>query len=208
MLIKFSEIVSKYGKPRGIIHLGAHLLEERKDYYQYGLNNTIWIEANPNIYENIKRFDNGIERIFNHVISDVDNKEYNFNITNNGQSSSILELGEHKIHHPHIYVNDVIVLRSKRMKTIIDDNNIDISNYNFLNIDIQGAELLALKGFGEYLNSIDYIYTEVNSSEVYKGCALISDLDDYLSEYGFERVETKMTEYEWGDAIYIKNKIK
>jgi len=31
------------------------------------------------------------------------------------------------------------------------------------NLDIQGAELKALKSMGDYLNNVDYIYTEVNS---------------------------------------------
>lgn len=32
MLIKFNDIVNKYGNPKGIIHIGAHLMEERSDY--------------------------------------------------------------------------------------------------------------------------------------------------------------------------------
>ena len=60
------------------------------------------------------------------------------------------------------------------------------------------------KGFGEILNNIKYIYTEVNTASVYKDCALVGELDEYLSRYGFSRVETKMTPFEWGDAFYIK----
>jgi hypothetical protein len=33
---------------------------------------------------------------------------------------------------------------------------------------------------------------------------LVSEIDEYLSKYGFKRVETSMTEFEWGDALYIK----
>ena len=28
--------------------------------------------------------------------------------------------------------------------------------------------------------------------------------DEFLDKYDFKRVETHMTEYEWGDAFYIK----
>jgi FkbM family methyltransferase len=207
MLIKFSEIVNKYGLPKGIIHIGAHLMEEREDYISQGLNNTIWIEANPKVYSNIEFVNNepNNERVFNYAISDEDNKLYEFNITNNGQSSSILKLDKHKIHHPQIHVSDVINVNSKRMETLLLENNINIDNYDFLNIDIQGAELLALKGFGNLLNNIKYIYTEINTNTLYKDCALVSEIDEYLSKYGFKRVETSMTEFEWGDALYIKN---
>lgn len=206
MLIKFREIVNKYGTPKGIIHIGAHLMEERNDYKSQGLYNTIWVEANPKVYSNIEFVNNepNNERVFNYAISDVDNKIYEFNITNNGQSSSILKLDKHKIHHPQIHVSDVINVHSKRMDSLLSENDININDYDFLNIDIQGAELLALKGFGDLLNNIKYIYTEINTNTLYKDCALVSEIDEYLSKYGFKRIETSMTEFEWGDALYIK----
>jgi FkbM family methyltransferase len=181
-------------------------MEERNDYLNYGLYNTIWLEANTNIYNQIKIVESQPtnELAFNFAISDVDGKTYEFNITNNGQSSSILELDKHLIYHPTIYVSETMKVHSKRMDTLIKENNIDINNYDFLNIDIQGAELLALKGFGDLLGNIKYIYTEINKNSLYKDCALVEEIDEYLLIYGFERVETSMTEYEWGDALYIK----
>jgi len=206
MLITFNEIVNKYGLPKGIIHIGAHLMEERNDYISKDLYNTIWVEANPKVYSNIEFINNesSNERVFNFAISDEDNKLYEFNITNNGQSSSILKLDKHKIHHPQIHVSEVINVNSKRMNTLLSENNINVNDYDFLNIDIQGAELLALKGFGDLLNNIKYIYTEINTNTLYKDCALVSEIDEYLFKYGFKRVETLMTEFEWGDALYIK----
>jgi FkbM family methyltransferase len=206
MLIKFNDIVNKYGKPKGVIHIGAHLMEERHDYLSNGLNNTIWIEANPKISLSLHEIlgTDSEELIFNSAISDNDDDVIKFNITNNGQSSSILELGKHKIHHPHIYVSEIIDMKTKRMDSLIKENLINIEKYDFLNIDIQGAELLALKGFGNLLNNIKYIYTEINTEKLYVDCALLSDIDLYLEEFGFIRVETQMTEFEWGDALYIK----
>ena len=78
-------------------------------------------------------------------------------------------------------------------------------NYNFLNFDIQGAELKALKGMEEYLNKVDYIYTEVNCDYVYKNCALITEIDEYLSQFRLYRVETEWCQdFKWGDAFYIR----
>ena len=209
MLIKFDDIVRKYGKPIGVIHIGAHLMEERYDYLINGLYNTIWLEANTNIYNQIKIVESQPtnELVFNFAISDVDDKIYEFNITNNGQSSSILELDKHLIHHPTIYVSETMNIQSKRMDTLIREKNININNYDFLNIDIQGAELLALKGFGDLLYNIKYIYTEINKNYLYKDCALVDEIDEYLISYGFDRVETSMTEFEWGDALYVKKNL-
>lgn len=75
---------------------------------------------------------------------------------------------------------------------------------NFISIDIQGAELLALKGMGDLLNYFDYIYLEVNKEFVYKNCCLVNELDDYLKKFKFERVETRWTTKNWGDGFYIK----
>jgi FkbM family methyltransferase len=205
MLIKFKNIVEKYGRPNGIIHIGAHLMEEREDYLELGFNNTIWVEANPDLYNKIIKKIEGQESVFNYVVSDLDDEIVEFNITNNGQSSSILELDKHKIHHPHIYVERTISLKTESMETIINKNNINMDVYDFINIDIQGAELKALQGFGDLLNKIKYIYTEINTNSLYKNCCLVNELDEYLEKYGFERVETYMTEFEWGDALYKNN---
>ena len=79
-----------------------------------------------------------------------------------------------------------------------------MKKYNFWNFDIQGAELMALKGAGKAIEYAKALYLEVNTEEVYKGGCLISEIDDYLSTYKFKRVLTKMTEYGWGDALYVK----
>lgn len=206
MLISFNDIIKKYGTPKGIIHIGAHLLEERRDYLRNGVNNIIWIEANPFIFSKIVNTSNniGFEKCYNLTISDEDGKEYKFNITNNGQSSSILELEKHKVHHPHIFVSEIITTNSTRMDTFLNNEKIDLENFNFLNLDIQGAELLALKSFGELIKNFKFIYTEVNTASLYKNCAKIEEIDEYLNKFGFKRIETKMTDYEWGDALYIK----
>lgn len=63
-----------------------------------------------------------------------------------------------------------------------------------------------MRGAKEKLNSVDYIITEVNKSELYEKCALIEEIDEHLSEYGFERAELEWygnTE-PWGDTFYIK----
>lgn len=204
MLIKFDYIVGKYGKPKGIIHIGAHMLEEKKDYDKHGLTHTIWLEANPQICDKAKHKLSDSEKLFNYAVSDKDGDSLTLNVTNNGQSSSILELDVHKKYYPQIVVVDKVEVQSVRMDTLMERENIDISNYDFINLDIQGAELLALKGFGDLLNNINYIYIEVNFNTLYKDCPLVEEIDGYLSQYGFKRVETKNTFAEWGDAIYIK----
>lgn len=84
------------------------------------------------------------------------------------------------------------------------EDNIPYDFANFRNIDIQGAELLALKGMTKVINNYDYIYLEVNKEHLYKDCALIDEIDSFLNTFNFTRVETFWTDYNWGDALYIK----
>ena len=85
------------------------------------------------------------------------------------------------------------------------EDNIAKNFANFLNIDIQGTELLALKGMSNLLEYFDYIYLEVNKEYVYKNCCLVDEIDDFLSNFGFNRIITGWTIHKRGDALYIKN---
>ena len=201
MLIPLHDLVKKYNiKFKGILHVGAHECEEIKDYeIHLPRNQILWIEALPGKVEFSKnKYPNVV--IANAVVSDII-ETVRFNVSNNGQSSSILDFGLHSTFHPQVHYVTCFEVETKLLKNILPNYNI---NYNFLNLDIQGAELKALKGMEEYLNNVDYIYTEVNSDYVYKGCALIGELDDYLLHFGLHRVETKWTDCKWGDAFYIR----
>jgi FkbM family methyltransferase len=201
MLIPFQYITSKYIIPNGrILHIGAHECEEATDYANGGFNDVIWIEGNPSIVKKMKDKYN----IYEAIISDSDGSIVDFIITNNGQSSSILELEEHLREHPHIHEVARIPLKTITVDTLLKNNNIAPENIRFVNIDIQGAELLALRGMQSVLIHAKYIYLEINEKYLYRNCALIGDIDSFLLAWGFKRVETKMTEHGWGDALYQK----
>lgn len=204
MLIPFSEIYTKYSMNiSGILHLGAHVLQEKSAYNSAGIDNIIWIEGNPDVYDRIIR-ENQTSTIYNIVLSEFDDEEVTFNITNNEESSSILELDKHAVFYPNIQYIKQYSCKTQSLRTIIQEKQIDMNNFNFINLDLQGIELRVLRGMGEYINHIDYIYTEVNTSHLYKACDLVTEMDDYLAKFNFERVETILTREEWGDSLYIK----
>ena len=209
MFISFSEIMSKLLSNNinitGSFHIGAHECEELNFYNELGLKNEdiIWIDAIPSKVEEAKN--KGILNIYNAVITDKDDENIIFNVSNNGQSSSVLEFGTHINEYPWIVYVDKLHQKSITIDTFFLRNNIDVSKYNFWNFDIQGAELMALKGA---INSIKYakaIYLEVNEKELYKNCGLINEIDDFLLKHNFKRVLTSMTTEGWGDALYIIN---
>jgi len=202
MLIPLHDLVKKYNvRFKGILHVGAHECEEINDYDCYlPRNKVLWIEALPRKVELCKKkYPNVL--IENAVVSDTI-ETVRFNVSNNGQSSSMLDFGLHSTFHPQVHYVAYFETETKLLKDII--SNYDI-NYNFLNLDIQGVELKALKGMEEYLHNVDYIYSEVNSDYVYKNCALVTEIDEYLLKFGLHRVETKWEgDCKWGDAFYIR----
>ena len=48
------------------------------------------------------------------------------------------------------------------------------------------------------------LYLEVSTEELYKGCTILKDLDTFLEDIGFKRVETVMTRHGWGDALFLR----
>lgn len=207
MLIDFNILKPYMIRPlTGIIHVGAHELEERNGYIQhFGMNDDkiIWIDALQCKVDEMKlKFPQS--KIYSVCMSDTDDEIVKFFISSNYQSSSILPMKTHLIEHPHISIIDTILLSTKTMKTFFDDEKLDKDSYNFLNLDVQGAELKILHGMGNMLSKIDYIYTEVNTSELYENCCLLSELDSFLNEKGFCRILTDMTPHGWGDAFYVR----
>ena len=207
MLISFEEIqrilLSNNLKINGSFHIGAHDCEEMDFYNKLGIKKEeiVWIDAISSKVEEAKR--RGIPNIYNAVITDKDDEEIVFNISNNGQSSSVLEFGTHSKEHPSIVYIDKIKQKSITVDSFFERNNLDASLYNFWNFDIQGAELMALKGAIKSIKYAKALYLEVNEKELYTKCGLITDIDIFLSQYNFKRVLTKMTPHGWGDALYI-----
>jgi FkbM family methyltransferase len=213
MLIDFSlifKVLEEEGKkPRGVFHIGAHKCEEKIDYNRMGISdeNIVWVDGNEDIVKEMKS--RGIQNIYYGLI---DEKEHDvvFYITNNGQSSSILEMGTHKDIYEDIVVVEERIQKTTTLDKLVQENKLDMSNLNFWNFDIQGAELLALKGAADLLKYADALYLEVNTQEVYKNCAQLEQLDEFLFYKGFQRIaismyRNKMGGYDgWGDALWIR----
>lgn len=204
MLIAVMDLVKNYNvSPKTVLHIGAHLGEESSDYDAYFNTAVIWIEAQPKLCEKLKR-DLVAETnlIIEACIFDEDNKLMSFNLSTNSQSSSLLEFGTHLSKYPDIKVIETFKIKTKRLDTIFADRIIP----DFINLDIQGVELKALKSLGILIDQVKFVYTEVNRKPVYKDCDQIQEIDRYLKLKGFRRLATRwVIEGGWGDALYVRN---
>ncbi len=202
MLIKPSKLKFFWKvKPFSVLHIGAHKAEELHQYKSLGWGSVVWIEAQRELSEELsKLFIGSNQTVIHAAIWDVDNIELKLNVTNNSQSTSLLELGTHKADYPNIKVSKVEIVKTKRIDSIFNEETIP----EFVNIDIQGAEFQALKGFGPLLHKVKFIYCEVNKKEVYVNCGSVSEIDRHLSLFGFKRITTRWVPFKgWGDAFYV-----
>jgi FkbM family methyltransferase len=214
MLMTLSNLIARFDLGiSGVVHVGAHLGEEALSYSEAGIETVWWIEGNPDIIDTLKANVEPYEqKVVCALVYDRDGADVSFHVTNyKSLSSSIFEFGTHRQVSPDVYFVETKTLRGYTLDTIVARNG--IAGCNFLNMDLQGAELVALRGARTLLESIDYVFTEVNVDELYKGCARLPELDAFLGDRGFERVATQMAGADrpgqsnwtgWGDAFYMR----
>lgn len=208
-MINLSETLPQFNiKCSGVIHVGGHKAQEYQEYKDAGLIHQVWIEANPHFhYETLNVIGQDENCLaLNYAVFDEE-KELDFGLANNGASSSILPLKGHLKYYPNIKYDGYLKLTTKRLDKIIDEHSIDLTKHDGLVIDVQGVELGVLKSLGQLLHNFKFVQSEVNLEELYEGCCLIGELDEYLLSFGFERTITKLWDdgaVGWGDALYIK----
>ena len=205
MILTLPELVDRYRFPVGsVLHLGARLGEERDEYDAVGAREITWVEADPDVCAELaEAIDRPGHRVVQAVVSDADDVEVDFHVASNRSSSSILTMKLHTEAHP-----EAVVTGTKRLMTTTVDTlcaRAAITQPDLLVLDLQGAELLALRGATWTLAAVAALYTEVSIVELYEGGVLIGDLDDFLA--GFARVETVMTPFGWGDALYLPRRL-
>jgi FkbM family methyltransferase len=204
MLKPLPELISEFGlNIRGVIHIGGHRGQEYVYYKDIGLTNIVFVEPQPSNFDILSKNVGDECLLFNVALGNSEGTAEMFVETaNQGQSSSLLQPYKHIKQYPKIVFNDKITVGI----TKLDSLPLDRSLYNMINIDVQGFELEVFRGGSETLNSIDYVYAEVNRAELYHGGAFVEDIDKFLANYGFKRVDTWWCGITWGDALYIKDK--
>jgi FkbM family methyltransferase len=191
----------------GVIHIGGHYGEEIDTYLKdVGIRHIVLFEADSDNYKILKeKIDNLKTDVEIHAIH-KGLGPFSCEMTlyreteNNGQSNSVLKPKIHLQQYPGIVFNNKVQIKIEPL-----DRYECSPVFNFMNIDIQGFELEALRGARKTLQNIKWIMCEVNRAEVYENCAQVEEMDEFLGKYGFNRVETRWDGQTWGDALYVKN---
>jgi FkbM family methyltransferase len=118
----------------------------------------------------------------------------------------------------------IVVQKEHQVQTHRLDDIQEIDGVDFLKMDIQGAELKALKNGVNLLNKALVVQVEVEFVELYQGQPLFSDIDSFLRSEGFQfhcfdslmgralkpiiknnNPSEEINQVLWADAFYVKD---
>ena len=195
MIEKFINYINDKNKAYVIFDIGSRDCQQSIEFYKTFPNAKIYaFECNPNTLDlceqNIISYQDRITLIKG-AVCDYDGSITFYPINqektkttwkdgNPGASSLFKSNGKYTVE---TYVQDEITTNCHRLDTIMNKHNIPCVDIIWMNL--QGAELLALKGLGNKLSFVEYLYTEVSHREIYTGQVMYKELNDYMIKNNF-----------------------
>jgi len=193
-----------------------HCLESIEFSKKYKNARIFAFEANPDSYqvclENTKDIDN--ITVINQAVNDYNGTCTFYPINpdetvtpwfdgNRGASSLYKSNGSYD--HIERYVQNELEVPCTRLDTFCEENGID--RVDLMWMDLQGAELIALKSMGQLLSSVKVIHTELEMNPIYEGQCLFSNVNSFLGENNFE-LHYGDTNVQFGtDFIFLNNNV-
>ena len=199
----------------GVIHVGAHRGEEVNEYEDLGAKQVIWVEANPDVFEEMRvaltNAESAIEsHAFQYAASTEDHATVKFNRYygpdagylrgNKGCSSLLKAEGRFEA-----WYKDTIEVETITIDTLLEENDFKVEDFQLLNMDVQGAELMVLKGSEKVLDNVRWVTTEATWEDPdYIDNVMYDELKSFLESKGF--VETQIVPHaeNWGDVLFVK----
>ena len=195
-----------------IVDIGANDGEWIKNVRKKGYHeDALCIEPQKNVFLALKSAGINNTSFLNCAVGNRNGFVYINQTSNNGLSSSILELNSyHVAAAPHVEVIRQEKVRILKLSKILQEvNNKSI----FIKIDTQGYELEILKSIdSKSFRKINSFEIEVNLVSTYKSCALMEDVIGFLRNQKFHpfRIENGLGLPNFGqqlqvDILFIRN---
>lgn len=198
-----------------LIHAGAHLAQERHQYEACGFRKILWIEGSPKICSRLMSSlsehtnESGVSasgtehHVVCSLLSDREDTEIDFyEFSNDGESSSIFHpTAENSKRWPQVFeTGQKQLLRTRTLDRIaVETGFSDITDV--LVVDVQGAELLVLKGADHLLSTVKAVVTEISTIPYYSGGVLFPELRSFLESRGFVPMSLPRRH---GDMLFLR----
>jgi FkbM family methyltransferase len=119
------------------------------------------------------------------------------------QSSSLLAPAKHIDLFPWCKFDNQIEVKTETIHHFCLDQK--ITKIDFIHLDVQGAELMVLKGAGDMINKISAIWLEVENVALYKDQPLRKNVEVFMKENNFVLIKFRTGGFS-GDQFYIQKK--
>lgn len=215
MSSRFSYFEENNIQLNGVIHVGAHRGEEINEYGDLGAKTVIWVEANPEVFDEMCIMLTNAEanidsHAFQYAASTEDHGTAEFNryygpdaghlVGNKGCSSLLKAEGRFEE-----WYKDTIEVETITIDTLLEEEGFNVEDFQLLNMDVQGAELMVLSGSEKVLDNVKWITTEATWEDPdYIDNVMYDELKSFLESKGF--VETQIIPHaeNWGDVLFVK----
>jgi FkbM family methyltransferase len=195
--------------PRKIIHVGAHLAQERFKYEQLGYTGILWVEGSPATAKRLREViaghspGAGVHHVIVEAIAtDDDSGTAELReVSNAGASTSLFPLTDSAA--ARWGVHETGVVESAPTRTIDSiAKETGFADADVLLVDVQGAELLVLKGATSLLARVRAVITEISQEPMYQGGVLLPELSAFLAAHGFRPAMRAPKRH--GDLLFVR----
>lgn len=107
-----------------------------------------------------------------------------FYVTDRADSSSLLMPGRNQENAYGVAVARRAEVKVERLDRMLNAD--DLAGPVLMKIDVQGGELAVLRGSGDLLRAIDYVYVEVSFVELYESQCLAGEVVAYMQDEGYQ----------------------
>lgn len=171
-----------------IVDVGASKLEGDSDpvyknLLTTGLTKLIGFEPNTHALNDLNKTKSANETYLPYALGD--GRKHTLNICQAWGMSSILEPNFELLNHFHGFPEWAKITKKIEVETKRLDDVDEISNVDFIKLDVQGAELMILENATKTLEKCLAIHTEVEFLEMYKNQPLFSEIELFLRKQGF-----------------------
>lgn len=186
-------------RPAGVIHVGGHHGEEASYYREHGVSTVVWLEADPDAFGILNRRvgDYPGHHVIHALVADRDGEERTFyrHRFPGGEKRgycSTLPWNEAAVARDPVLSRletfDVRPMRAVTAATALRTRGFAPERFQYLSVNVQGAELLVLRGLGDWLPAIQWIFCDgelPGDARRYAGAPAITEVTAWLAVRGF-----------------------
>ena len=211
--------------PIGVLDVGASFVGEPPSYeplLQSGAARLIGFEPDLDACEKLRQRYKPPSRFYPYFIGD--GRPGVFYQTNWGPTGSLLKPNR-RVTQMFQYLHELMTLVAEHpVQTKRLDDVEDLGDVDFVKLDVQGAELMVLKGAERMLKDVSVIQVEVEFVELYENQPMFADVDRFLRSQGFtfhtfmgfgsrcfkpmlanNDPSAGMNQILWSDAVYVRD---